>query len=121
MEIYPRGILASFRGTSQERNEKSLRYSADNFSAIDNLGGELPVGFSTCGGCLIFAQNRPPQTLMLPADGSLSLKASCENGLQPDAIALSVNTSNHAEVEVVIRVNGMSGITNARWRIPIQQ
>ena len=121
-EVYAKGILVKFRVTNLGSNVHSVRYSADNFSAVDNLGGEVPIGSSLCGGCMVFAKNCAVQTEMLTPGESTTLRSSCEAGYQSDAFALAINTtSNHAVVSVIVSAHDILGISDARWRVPISK
>jgi hypothetical protein len=118
-EVYAKGILVRFRVTNLGSNTRAVSYSADNFSAVDNLGGEVPIGTSLCGGCMVFAKNCSVQTELLTSGVSTTLRSTCEAGDPSDAFALAINTtSNHAVVSVIVSVHNILGISGARWRIP---
>ncbi len=119
-EVYAKGILVRFRVTNLGSNTRAVSYSADNFSAVDNLGGEVPVGTSLCGGCMVFAKNCSVQTELLTPGVSTTLRSTCEAGDPSDVFALAIKTtSNHSVVSVVVSAHNILGISGARWRIPV--
>lgn len=118
--LYPRGLNVQFRMRNLEAVDRAIRYSLDNFSATDNLGRRIPVGYNTCGGCFSFTQDCDPRTEILPALGSISFENECNGGwYQSDVFALPFDTGDTSITEIVISVSGISNIINARWRIPI--
>jgi hypothetical protein len=118
-EVYPKGLLVQFRLTNLEPYDKALRYSPDNFSAVDNRSQRVPAGFNLCGGCFYFTQDCPPATEVLHAKGSIGLGISCETGDWTDTVALRVDTADSSINMVTITVSGISSVSGARWRIPL--
>ncbi len=117
VEIYPNGIACFFRLTNLESYDRAIRYSIDNFSAIDNSGRRVPVGYNTCGGCFAFSQNCEPRAIVLSNNNSTNFGTTCDS-YGSSQIGLAIDVTDVSVTEVIVEVN-ISSISQAKWRIPI--
>jgi hypothetical protein len=120
------GIGLSVRLINQRGQDFVLRYSIENFSASDNLGNQLEVGtYNTFYGYYyehvgesvgtIEILISPESTYNL-AFGVGTIDAFDIPGIE---FFVKADIGDTAVTEIIFQVSGISGIDNARWRIPI--
>jgi hypothetical protein len=110
-EIQPKEIVIHVNLTNRKGSDISIRYSAENFSAVNNLGNKLKLNFDRSG-----LSQGGTFTRVFRNDESETL-VETEGGR---AMNIELDTGDPALTEVVVTVNGVSSIQNARWRIPIK-
>jgi hypothetical protein len=112
------GGVFTFILTNLEPNDRSFRFSSDNFSAVDNFGRSVPIipkqNISINEYC-------PSDTVQLPANQTIDLVYELRCSQNKDmAFALTprIDAGDTSITEIIVSIS-VSSISNAKWRIKI--
>jgi|SRR5579859_894143 len=115
LELGPNALLV-FTLTNNRSNDILVKYSGENFSAVDNLGNRLKVLASneTYGPIHPY----PPKTIVVKPGQMYYVTADPNVNGYEDDLCIQFNVTNPQIRELVIAVSNLSSINNARWRVP---
>jgi hypothetical protein len=109
----------SFKLTNTSQDKRSTRYSVDNVTAIDNRGRKLPVGGVSENFGAYQCNNNAVVPLVMDPGESTSIYIPCSQGTFGD-MSVVADTTDPGLTEIIIKVDGISGIQNARWHVSIK-
>jgi hypothetical protein len=112
VDLYSQPGFAKFElyMTNDKAQDITVKYDESNFMAVDNRGRSLPFGWIQFGQ---YYYKPCEQQSRLIKSGEIA-NLSCG-----EYILVIADIADTAMTEVIITVNGISSIQNARWRIPI--
>ena len=119
------GIELRFALTNHKPHYVALRYNlGDAITAVSNQGRRLEVGYLSR--TAMFISGGDPwrvsfETITTVIKSGQTVELLNHTGYEGDTNAfIKADIADPALTEIVVTVSGISTITNARWRIPIQ-
>ncbi len=109
------GIALSAQISNQRSTPLALRWGPDNFSAVDNNGNDLEVGYGAPANSMSFNPIRDFEVILGPGQTGPLFESSYMYSMYMIAAPLADTSLS----EIIVSVANISSIQHARWRVTI--